>query len=245
MACPHLRWTAAAPESWIIRGLAAGVSLILIAAAFPALAHAVQGSVRRDWERRKAFIILNFAFYGLIAAAMVVAAFNPAIQNNLLNAVRRSFKGTTFPASWTHIKNGHLPAAISFTFLVNLAGGAFASITLPSLALPFLGILIGLWRASMWGLILSPTNGKLAMIMIPHSLTLVVEGQAYVVAMFAAYLHGRALLWPQSVGAPTHWKGYLAGLKRTAHIYPLIVALLGIAAVYEALEVIYIVPLLM
>jgi hypothetical protein len=196
-------------------------------------------------ERRTAYIILNAAYYGLIATAMVAVAFKPAVQQHLIANVRHAFMASG-PSSHTvnAYKSGNVPVAIMLTFLVNLLGGAFACITLPSLLLPFSGLVMGLFRATLWGLVLSPSSAKLAMTMIPHSLTLVIEGQAYILAMFAAYIQGRAFLWPQSIGAQTHWQGYMAGLRRTLNIYPLIIALLAVSAVYEALEVIYIVPLL-
>lgn len=37
--------------------------------------------------------------------------------------------------------------------------------------------------------------------LIPHSLTLVIELQAYVLLMLGAYVLGRHWIWPRSVGA--------------------------------------------
>ena len=78
------------------------------------------------------------------------------------------------------------------------------------------------------------------MIMLPHSITLILEGQAYILALFAVYLQGRALLWPKSVGLETYKQGYVEGLKRTGRMYILVIMTLAIAAVYEVLEVILI-----
>jgi hypothetical protein len=79
--------------------------------------------------------------------------------------------------------------------------------------------------------------------MIPHSLTLLLEGQGYILALLAVYVQGRAFLWPHSVGVEGHWKGYLEGLKRTGLLYTLVTITLLAAAIYEALEVILIVSL--
>jgi hypothetical protein len=116
-------------------------------------------------------------------------------------------------------------------------------ITLPSLVVPFSGLLMGAYRAILWGLLLSPAAPELRLIMIPHSLTLILEGQAYIMAMLAAYVHGRAFLWPRTVGVITHRAGYKVGLSRTLRIYVLVVLLLALAAIYEALEVILLVRL--
>ena len=59
--------------------------------------------------------------------------------------------------------------------------------------------------------------------------------------MLAAWVHGRAWLWPQSVGAGSRKRGYVEGLKRTLALYVLVAAILLVAAVYEAIEVIWLV----
>ena len=79
--------------------------------------------------------------------------------------------------------------------------------------------------------------------MIPHSLTLLLEGQGYILALLAVYVSGNTFLRPRSVGLKTHGEGYVAGLQQTASLYILVTLLLAVAAVYEAMEVIYIVPL--
>jgi hypothetical protein len=109
---------------------------------------------------------------------------------------------------------------------------------------PFSGLLTGLWRAAAWGLLLAPVDPRLRWVMIPHSLTLLLEGQAYVVAMFAAYRLGAGFLRPRSVQVATAWEGYRAGVRNTVFLYSLVVLLLAVAAVYEALEVIFLAPLL-
>jgi hypothetical protein len=134
-------------------------------------------------------------------------------------------------------------SAIVLTFVVNLVLGSVIEMSLPALIIPFSGILMGIFRALMWGLLLAPSGPNLAGPMIPHSLTLIVEGQAYILVMLAAYLHGKAFLQPAVYGLKGHLRGYMSGLKLTGWIYLLVTMLLAVAAVYEALEVIYLAPL--
>jgi hypothetical protein len=115
--------------------------------------------------------------------------------------------------------------------------------TLPSLFIPFSGFLMGILRAVLWGLLMAPTSPELAKIMIPHSLTLLLEGQAYVLVLLAVYIQGKAFLWPRSEGAVSHLQGYKVGLVRTGKIYVLVTLVLLVAAIYEAVEVIYVAPL--
>jgi hypothetical protein len=74
--------------------------------------------------------------------------------------------------------------------------------------------------------------GALALIL------LILEGQGYVLAMLAAYLQGKAFIFPQSVGVTTRWQGYWVGVKRSARLYLLVVLVLAVSAVYEATFVI-------
>ncbi len=188
-------------------------------------------------ENRRAYIMINVAYYGLVAICMVYVAFNQKLQEELLNAVGSAFM--TGPLSFVGqaYVNVKVLSAIAVTFFVNLFIGSFATITLPSLIIPFSGLLMGIYRAAIWGLLLSPANPELRLLMIPHSLTLILEGQAYILTLLAALIQGRAFLWPKTVGLESHIKGYVEGLKRTGRIYLLVILTLAIAAVYEVLEV--------
>lgn len=115
--------------------------------------------------------------------------------------------------------------------------------------IPFSGLLIGAYRAVLWGVMFSPTTLEVSgRTMISGLLVLILillEGQAYVLTMLAAYVHGRAFLWPHSVGAATHRRGYWLGVKRSARLCLLVALVLAMAAVYEALVAIYIIPSLL
>jgi hypothetical protein len=193
------------------------------------------GIVRENW---RAYVIINAAYYGLVVVCMIYSAFNQPLQDMLLKSIGQSF--TSGPLSFVGeaYAEAAILRAIPITFLVNLLIGTFVDITLPSLIIPFSGLLMGVVRAVLWGLILSPARPDLRLAMIPHSLTLLLEGQGYIFALLAVYLHGRALFWPQSLSVEGHWRGYLEGLKLTARLYVLVVLTLGVAAVYEVLEVV-------
>ncbi len=199
------------------------------------------GIVRENW---RAYVVINAIYYGLIVVCMIYVAFNQPLQEMLLKDIGQTFM--TGPLAF--VGNAYAQAdvlkAIPITFLVNLLVGSFVDITLPSLIIPFSGLIMGMVRAILWGLLLSPANPSLRIAMIPHSLTLLIEGQAYVLVLLAAYQHGRALFWPQTVGASGHWQGYVKGLARTGKLYLLIAITLAVAAIYEVLEVVWMARLL-
>jgi len=200
----------------------------------------IQSALETIKESRCAYIVLNLVYYGLVICGMIYVAFNPSLQQSLLEFVGSAFTQGPFSAVGSAYVGGQVLQAMVLTFVVNLILGSIVWITLPSLVIPFSGLLLGAYRAILWGLLLSPTTPELRLVMIPHSLTLILEGQAYILAMLAAYVQGRAFLWPRSVGAATRRQGYGSGVKRSVRIYLLVVLLLAVAAIYEALEVIFI-----
>jgi hypothetical protein len=183
------------------------------------------------------------AYYGLIIAAMLFVSTQPELQRSLLETINASYN-QTLPLVVQAYESGNFPLAAALTFVINFTLSSLVAITLPNMVVPFWGVFIGLVRAITWGLILAPTQPVLAMAMIPHYLTLILEGQGYILAMFAAYVHWGAVFKPGSVGAATRWSAYKIGLGRTGRIYLLVALVLAIAAIYEAFEVVYIVPLL-
>src|SRR5512139_772059 len=95
-------------------------------------------------ENRRAYIVLNAIYYGLVIVCMIYVAFNQELQKELLNLVGASFM--TGPLSFVGqaYVNAQVFTAILATFFVNLFIGSFGTITLPSLIIPFCGFLIGI-----------------------------------------------------------------------------------------------------
>ena len=204
--------------------------------------------VRSAWqivrEHRRPYIALNGIYYGLVVLGMMYAAFvDPTLQEQLLTEIASGFINGPLATVGGAYLGGNVLAATVLTFVVNLLGGSLLAITLPSLLLPFVGLVMGGWRAVLWGLALAPTSPELAFVMIPHSVVLLLEGQAYILAMLAVYIHGKSFLLPRSLGLTSHILGYVAGLKLSARLYLLVVIVLAVAAIYEALEVILMVRL--
>jgi hypothetical protein len=188
---------------------------------------------------RRAYLLLNLAYYGLMVAAMAYAAFHPGLQRTLLEAMGEAVGTGPMQTVAGAYLGDHLLLAAVLTFAVNLIGGSFVYITLPSIIVPFSGLLPGAFRALLWGLMFSPTAviGAGFYLLLP---TIILEGQGYVLAMLAAYAQGMAFVRPKSVGEKTHRAGYWEGVKSSARIYLLVAIVLFVAAVYEAASVIFI-----
>jgi hypothetical protein len=197
--------------------------------------------VRDDW---RAYLTLNVIYYGLVLAGMAFVFANPQVQEALLESVGQDLQpGGSMAGVAAAYDSGNVIVAAAVTFGVNLVLGSFLGITLPSLVIPVFGVALGLFRAILWGLLLAP-QGSLTYVMIPHSVTLLLEGQGYIIAMIGTFTIAKGLFRPEAYGATSHLGGYLAGLRRCARLYVLVIAVLAVAAIYEAIEVILMMNLL-
>jgi hypothetical protein len=201
----------------------------------PSLIGRCRQILREHWS---AWLTMNLIYFGLVVAGMALVVAIPSIQESLLAQARQAVEqGALAPVAKAY-RSGNVPLAAVVTLLVNLIAGAFLMITVPSLLIPFLGLLVAAWRALIWGLLFSPANPQMRLAMLPHYLTLVLEGQGYVLAMLAVYLQSRWVLQPRGSRAAA----FRVGLRQTQALYLPISIVLAIAALYEAIEVIHLVP---
>ena len=84
--------------------------------------------------------------------------------------------------------SGNMIHAALVTFLINFFLGSLAMITLPSFIVPGCGGLLAMIRATIWGVLLGPSEKSLAWLMLPHTGTLLLEGGGYILAAFFAIL---------------------------------------------------------
>jgi hypothetical protein len=143
-------------------------------------------------RHRRPYHAMNLAYYGLIIISALYTFLNPAIKQNLNGMVIQAFTIGPLSSVGTAYSSGQVPDASILTFLVNLALGSFMGITLPSLSIPFPGILMGAYRAVLWGILFSPAHFEAYLV--PHYLILFLVGQGYVLAMLGAYILGRSFL---------------------------------------------------
>lgn len=197
-------------------------------------------------ENRWAYLALNLAYYGLIALAMGAAMLDRGLHLRLTEWVSQGIQAGGLGPIVRLYASGNVAAAVAGTLAVNLLIGSLASITLPSILVPFSGLLVAGLRAILWGLIFAPGSlatgpGQIlsgALIV----MVLVLEGQGYILTMLAAYDQGRAWLIPATVGAGNRRAGYTAGLRRTLSLYLLVVLTLAVAGVVEAVAAIVVIP---
>src|SRR5262245_40055290 len=92
-------------------------------------------AVEQVVEYRRAYVVCNLLYYGLVIAGLLFAVVNRDAQAAVLGAVKEGLNGPLAPVVGAY-ERGVVPAA-AVTFAVNLLGGSFVSVTLPSLLIPF------------------------------------------------------------------------------------------------------------
>jgi hypothetical protein len=186
----------------------------------------------------RAYLIINAIVYGLVVTGMVAAMVFPNLGAAQLATLEDN--GTT-----DLIRSLlNQPWLFSLTILgVNVMSGALL-IVLPSLLIPFSGIAIFAYRSFTLGLTLAPTTKITAVGLIPHSLTIPIEFQAYALLMFGAYILGRSWIRPATIGARNHRQGYVRGLQQLGWLSLSTLPLFIVGAIWEAFSLGYLVPLL-
>lgn len=185
-------------------------------------------------ENVRAYLGLNGIAYGLCLVGFVVGLLFPHL--NEAQVTRLDDDGTTDLVRSLI----NQPWLFALTILgVNTVKMGAATIVLPSLIVPFAGIPLFAYWAFTTGITLVPASDIGWVALIPHSLTLVIELQAYVLLMLGVYVLGRHWIWPRSVGAESRRGGYVEGLRQLGSLSLAAFVLLVVGAVYEAFSLRY------
>lgn len=196
----------------------------------------LSSAVQMVVEHRREYWVVNGLYFGLVLVVAFIVYYSPSIQDFTTNLVQQEIQSGQGMLGWAGraYASGVIPYAALVTFMVNSFFGAFLYILLPSLVIPGIGLLLGIFRSLSWGLLLSPTTESLAGVMIPHSITLLLEGEAYILCMLFVYLMVRELVRGEGSLGERYRKG--VGLNMRGFLLVLLV--LAVAALYEATEVI-------
>jgi hypothetical protein len=184
------------------------------------------------------FIAMNLIYFGTVVIFMLVSYAVPELQSCRLAGVRSQITDGSGPlaiAGKAYMSRNILLAAVA-TFAINFPLGSLAVITLPSIILPGTGVLVVGFRSLLWGVIFAPGFTDLLGIMLPHSVTMLLEGHAYVIAAFFGVLVP-VYLFRKSEG-PNVGIRYVRALLMNVRGNLLVIIVLVVAAVYEAIEVI-------
>jgi Stage II sporulation protein M len=183
----------------------------------------------------RAYLIINAIVYGLVITGMVAAMVFPNLGATQLADLEDNGTGDLVRSLL------HNPWLFSLTILgVNVVTAA-QWIVLPSLVVPFAGIALFAYKTFTLGLAMAPTTKIMAVGLIPHSLTILIEFQAYALLMFGAYILGRSWVRPAAIGARNHRQGYVRGLQQLGWLSLSTLPLFIVGAIWEAFSIRYLI----
>lgn len=205
----------------------------------PSAKHPLRRFLRKPFQiirtNFRAYFTTNAIVYGLVITGLVAATVFPN-----LSATRVAILENNGTADLVRslINN---PWLFSLTILgVNLTTGALW-IVLPSLIVPFAGIAMFAYKTFTLGLAMAPTTKMMAVALIPHSLTIFIEFQAYALLMFGAYILGRSWVRPATIDTRSHRQGYVRGLQQLGWLSLSTLPLFIVGAIWEAFSLRYLV----
>ena len=194
----------------------------------------------REMQRRPRLVwAVHLTYFGLVMLGAILVYELPDVQAILMSTVRAQIVGSGSPLSVAGraYGSGNIPRAAAATFLVNFPLGSIAVITLPSVVLPGVGVAMAALRAITWGLLLGPTTVLMAFAMLPHSWTMLLEGEGYILATLFGLLIPVHLVQSSLGGTALGRFGRVLLLNIQANAWVALV--LAVAACYEAIEVIW------
>jgi hypothetical protein len=178
---------------------------------------------------KRAYLIINAILYGLMLVGFGLALLFPELSSWRSDVLEKNGDAALALSIITR------PWLFALTILgVNVLRIGVVSIVLPSMVVPFAGILVTAYWAFTTGMALVPTGSASWIPLIPHSLTLIIEFQGYIFLLLGAYILGRSWVRPQTVGAVNRRQGYLSGLKNLGSLAIPAATMLIVGAVWEA-----------
>jgi hypothetical protein len=187
----------------------------------------VNATVLQNW---RPYLLLNIAVYGFFVLGVLYSLLDPGVHKDLASSLSGGFRigDQARFARLTLVDRNFVLLTVAI-FANNMAA-AVVFIILPSLLIPFAGIVLVCGHIFIVGAALGP-NLALDPLRVG---VVVLEEQAYILASLSVFVLGSRFVFPKTYGALSPLKGYLAGLKSMGLISLLVPCVLFTAAVYES-----------
>ncbi|WP_022904727.1 stage II sporulation protein M [Curtobacterium sp. B8] len=187
-------------------------------------------------ENSRVHLVLNAATYGLLLVGFALGMLFPGLSQARATALEDDGTAALVGAVFRQ------PALFALVILaVNVFRLSLLTIVLPSLVVPFAGLVtFGCWLVQT-GITLVPGTAEGWVALIPHALTVLIELQAYITVALGVFLVGKHWTRPGTAGVERRRDGYLAGLRKLGRLSVPALVLLVLGAVWEAYSLRYLV----
>lgn len=187
-------------------------------------------------ENARVYLVANAAGYGIFLVGFVLGLAFPQLSEAQYARLEDDGTGELVRSIFAS------PWLFALTILaVNTLKMGVLTIVAPSMIVPFAGIALFAYWDVTTGMTLVPQNDVGWVALIPHSLTLIIEFQAYLLLLLGVYLLGTYWIRPRTVGAENRRQAYRRGLRDLGWLTLPALALLVVGAIWEAFSLRYLV----
>jgi len=195
------------------------------------------GIFKKDW---KLFVASNVFLFGLFVLGALVGLAFPAVHDRLVQWVEQVTTTGTIGTVSNTLERGDVWLGtwqiFSHNYFVTVVLAAIPSLVFP----PWILLLFGI-QFFAFGIVYSiPSMINNPVTIIPVLGTLLLEGEAYVIAIFATMRLVVALIWPRRFGEQSAIKAYLKAVVDNAKLLVVAGIVLAVAALYEAATIVLI-----
>jgi hypothetical protein len=195
----------------------------------------IAGIFRKDW---KLFVASNVFLFGLFILGVLAGLAFPNVHDALVKWIEQATTtGPVGTASKT-LESGNIWLGtwqiFSHNYFVTIFLAAIPSLIFP----PWILLVFGI-QFFAFGIVYSiPSMAHNPVALIPVLGTLLLEGEGYVIAIFATMRLVEALIWPRRFGERSAMKAYLRAVADNAKLLVVAGVVLAVAAFFEAASIV-------
>lgn len=191
----------------------------------------IAGIFRKDW---KLFLACNVFLFGLFVLGTLVGQIFPDIHNASVDFIEQATSTGPISTVSQTLESGDILLGtwqiFSHNYFVTVVLAALPSLIFP----PWILVVFGA-QFFAFGIIFSvPTVITRPDVLFPLLGTLLLEGEAYVIAIFATMRLVEALVWPKRFGEQSALKAYVKAIIDNGKLLVVVGIVLAVAAIFEA-----------
>jgi hypothetical protein len=195
----------------------------------------IAGIFRKDW---KLFVASNVFLFGLFILGLLAGLAFPDVHDALVGWIEQATTTGPIGTASSTLESGNIWLGtwqiFSHNYFVTVVLAALPSLIFPPWILFVFGI-----QFFAFGIVYSiPSMAQDPVRLLPVLGTLLLEGEAYVIAIFATMRLVVALIWPRRFGEQSAIKAYIKAVIDNAKLLVLVGIILAVAALYEAASIV-------
>jgi len=191
----------------------------------------IAGIFKKDW---KLFLSCNVFLFGLFVLGILAGQVFPDVHNASVNFIEQATSTGPISTAEQTLESGDILLGTWQIFSHNL----FVTVVLaalPSLIFPPWILVVFGAQFFVFGVIFSiPDIITKPDVLVPLLGTLLLEGEAYVIAIFATMRLVEALVWPKRFGEQSVLKAYVKAVVDNGKLLVVVGVVLAVAALFEA-----------